>query len=634
MNLINLNNISKSFSEKKLIENISLGINEGDKIGLIGLNGTGKTTLLKIIGGNLEADSGEVIKGRNINIEYLPQNIDFDSELNVLEQVFKGNSENIQLVKRYHEALEKENISDKEILELSQEMDEKNAWNLESEAKTVLTQLGITNFKKKIKTLSGGQKKRVALASSLINPADLLILDEPTNHLDNKTIEWLETHLMNRKGALIMITHDRYFLGRVVNQIIELDRGSIYTYMGNYNYYLEKKLEREEMEVASERKRKSLLRKELAWMKQGAKARSTKQKARIERYYELENGEINLNNSKLDISVGTRRLGRKIIEVKDIEKSFGENKVIDNFAFTLLRDDRIGVLGPNGSGKSTLMNIIMGKTKPDKGIVDIGETVKIGYFTQETEYVDDNMRAIEYIREGGEFIETLDGEKISASQMMENFLFPKEEQWTPLGKLSGGEKRRLHLLKVLMGAPNILLLDEPTNDLDINTLTVLEDYIENFLGAVIVVSHDRYLLNKVVERVFVFEDKGKIVEYTGNYNYFKEQIEKKEEYKLKEEKKKSKENIEKESRQGDKTLRFSYNEQREWKNIDKVIEKLENKLVNIENEMDKAISNYSKLEELLEEKEEIETDLNKKMERWVYLSELAERIEDKNSKIW
>lgn len=622
MNLINIQNISKAFSEKKLIENISLGINEGDKIGLIGLNGTGKTTLLKIIGGIIEADGGEIIRANNINIEYLQQNIDFDPDVTVLEQVFKGNSENIKLVKRYREALDKENVSNKEILKLSQEMDKENAWTLESEAKTVLTQLGITDFKEKIENLSGGQRKRVALASALINPADLLILDEPTNHLDNITIEWLETYLINRKGALLMITHDRYFLDKVVNQIMELDRGEIYSYKGNYNYYLEKKLEREEMEVASERKRQSLLRKELAWMKQGAKARSTKQRARIERYDELSSGGLNLNEDKLDISVATRRLGKKIIEVKDIEKSFGQKKIIDNFSFTLLRDDRIGILGPNGSGKSTLMNIIIGNIEADKGEIDIGETVKIGYFTQETKYMDENMRSIEHIREGGEFIQTSDGEKISASQMMENFLFPKEEQWTPLGKLSGGEKRRLYLLRVLMESPNILLLDEPTNDLDINTLTVLEDYIDKFSGAVIVVSHDRYLLNKVVDRVFVFEDRGKIVEYTGNYDYFKEKNLLKEENKIKEEK------PVKRQREKDRTLKFSYNEQREWNSIDNIIEDLENELLDIEKKMAKITSDYTSLQDLLKEKERIEIDLNEKMDRWIYLSELAEKIEE------
>lgn len=622
MNLINIQNISKAFSEKKLIENISLGINEGDKIGLIGLNGTGKTTLLKIIGGIIEADDGEIIRANNINIEYLQQNIDFDPDVTVLEQVFKGNSENIKLVKRYREALDKENVSNKEILKLSQEMDKENAWTLESEAKTVLTQLGITDFKEKIKNLSGGQRKRVALASALINPADLLILDEPTNHLDNITIEWLETYLINRKGALLMITHDRYFLDKVVNQIMELDRGEIYSYKGNYNYYLEKKLERGEMKVASERKRQSLLRKELAWMKQGAKARSTKQRARIERYDELSSGGLNLNEDKLDISVATRRLGKKIIEVKDIEKSFGQKKIIDNFSFTLLRDDRIGILGPNGSGKSTLMNIIIGNIEADKGIIDIGETVKIGYFTQETKYMDENMRSIEYIREGGEFIQTSDGEKISASQMMENFLFPKEEQWTPLGKLSGGEKRRLYLLRVLMESPNILLLDEPTNDLDINTLTVLEDYIDKFSGAVIVVSHDRYLLNKVVDRVFVFEERGEIVEYTGNYDYFKEKNLLKEENKIKEEK------PVKRQREKDRTLKFSYNEQREWNSIDNIIEDLENELLDIEKKMKKITSDYTSLQDLLKEKERIEIELNEKMDRWIYLSELAEKIEE------
>lgn len=626
MNLISIENLTKAYSEKILFKDINLGINDGDKIGLIGINGTGKTTFLKIIAGIEEPDKGTIVKGSTINIEYLPQNIDFDPGATVVEQVFKGNSKNIQLLKRYEEAINNSNTKDEEVLRLTQEMDASNAWGLENEAKSVLTQLGITDFQQKIGSLSGGQRKRVALASALINPAELLILDEPTNHLDNDTIEWLEGYLARRKGALLMITHDRYFLDKVVNQIIELDSGNIYSYKGGYNYFLEKKLDREEMDIASEKKRQSLLRQELAWMKQGARARSTKQKARIERFHDLNDRDVDLTNERLDISVGGTRLGRKIIEIRDIDKSFDGRKVIEDFSYTLLRNDRIGILGPNGSGKSTLMNIISGNLEPDKGTVDVGETVKIGVFAQETGHMNNDSRAIEYIREGGEFIETSDGEKISASQMMEKFLFPKEHQWTPIGKLSGGERRRLHLLRVLMEAPNILLLDEPTNDLDINTLTVLEDYIDEFPGAVIIVSHDRYLLDKIVEKVFVFEGNGNIVGYTGNYAYFKEQIKVIKENILSEEKPVKKER----QKENDKPLKFSYNEQREWNEIDDIISKLEDEIQQINISTEKSASDYTMLQELFEEKQILESKLDEKMDRWIYLSELAEKIDEQN----
>lgn len=627
MNLISIENLTKAYSEKVLFKDINFGIDDGDKIGFVGINGTGKTTFLKIIAGVEEADKGNVVKGSTVNVEYLPQNIDFDPEATVVEQVFKGNSKNIKLVGKYQEAISSENIDDKEIIRLTGEMDLANAWGLESEAKSVLTQLGITDFKQKIGNLSGGQRKRVALASALINPADLLILDEPTNHLDSDTIEWLEEYLGRRKGALLMITHDRYFLDKVVNQIIELDKGELYSYKGNYNYYLEKKLEREEMEIASENKRKSLLRQELAWMKQGIRARGTRQKARVERFHELKNSEVDLTKERLDISVGGTRLGKKIIEIQNIDKSFDGRKLIENFSYTLLRDDRIGILGSNGMGKSTLMNIISGRLEPDNGIVDKGETVKVGVFAQETGHMDKDTRAIEYIKEGGEFIETADGERISATDMMERFLFPKESQYTPIGKLSGGERRRLYLLRVLMEAPNILLLDEPTNDLDINTLTVLEDYIEGFPGAVIIVSHDRYLLDKIVEKVFVFEGNSKIVGYTGNYAYFKEQIKEVKENKVLEEK-----TIKKDKPlQNNKPLKFSYNEQREWKEIDEVIAKLEDDMAEMDILIEKSATDYTKLQELLQEKQVLEDKLDEKMNRWIYLSELAEKIEEQNS---
>lgn len=622
MNLINVEKVSKSYVEKILLNNISFGINEGDKIGFIGINGTGKTTLLKILAGIEEPDSGKIIRNNNINIEYLPQNIDFDPSAKVIEQVFRGTSKNIVTLRKYEEAIANPKSSKEEIIKLSQEIDSMNGWGLENEAKTVLTKLGINNFDETIEHLSGGQRKRVALASALINPSDLLILDEPTNHLDNETIDWLEGYLSKRKGALLMITHDRYFLDRIVNQIIELDKGNLYSYNGNYGYFLEKKAEREMMEISSEQKRQSLYRKELAWMKQGAKARSTKQKARIQRFNVLENNALDMNKEELDISVAASRLGRKIIEINNISKTYDGVELIKDFTYTILRDDRVGILGPNGIGKSTLLNIISGKLEPNSGTIEIGKTVKLGVFSQETTDLDKEQRVIEYIREGGEFVATQNGTKISASQMLEKFLFSKDLQWIPIGKLSGGEKRRLYLLRVLMESPNVLLLDEPTNDLDIQTLTILEDYIDDFPGAVVIVSHDRYLLDKTVDKVFVFEGNGEIVQYTGNYAYFKEN--KLEEEKDKKEKSPKKEKI-KETR---KTIKLSYNEQREWDIIDDVIEDLESQVDNINKDIEKASRDYIKLEELLKEKAKLEHQLEDKMERWVYLSELVEKIEN------
>ena len=626
MNLLNVENISKSYNEKELLKNISLGINEGDKIGLIGINGTGKTTLLKIIAGIEEADEGRIVKGSLIRIEYLPQKIIFDPNATVEEQVFKGNSENMVLLRAYQKAIDNPNTSNEEIVRLTHQMDTMNVWNLENEAKAVLTKLGITDFKAKVGNLSGGQRKRIALASVLINPSELLILDEPTNHLDNETIEWLEEYLGKRKGALLMITHDRYFLDMVVNKIVELDDGNLYSYEGNYNSYLEKKLERDEMEVASEKKRRSLLRKELAWMKQGAKARSTKQKARIDRFNELNEKITDLPDEKLEISVGNRRLGKKIIELDHISKSFDDKVIIDDFDYIVLRNDRIGILGSNGSGKSTLINIMSGKLKPDTGNVEIGDTVKIGLYSQETVHIDDNLRVIDYIKEGSDSITTSEGIKISASQMLEKFLFSPAVQWTPIGKLSGGEKRRLHLLRVLMEAPNVLLLDEPTNDLDIETLTILEDYLEDFAGAVVIVSHDRYFLDKLVDKVFVFEGEGKIVQYTGNYWYYKHNILNKKQEVNKEVDKNSKK--EKPKREN-KPLKLTFKEQREYEEIDDIIAELEDKIQEIDVKMAEASTDYMALQELLEEKEQLKIQLDEKMQRWVYLYELVEKIENR-----
>ena len=628
MNLITIENITKSYSEKVLINDISLGINDGDKIGIVGVNGVGKSTLLKIIAGIENPEVGRIIRGNSVFIEYLSQSPYFDPDATVMEQVFKGDSPKIKLVREYETAIQDPDSNNEKLLRLSIEMDRINGWSLENEAKGVLTKLGITDFKERISVLSGGQKKRVALAAALINPSELLILDEPTNHLDNSTIDWLEDYLSKRKGALLMVTHDRYFLDRVVNGIAELDKGKLYLYKGNYNNFIEKKIEREERENASERKRQTLLVKELAWISRGAKARTTKQKSRIDRFEKLNEQKTNLNEEKLDISIGGSRLGKKIIELSNISKSFGDNKVIEDFSYIVLRNDRIGIIGANGSGKTTLINIIAGITEPDTGTVDMGETVKVGLFSQDFYHMSEDSRVIEYIREGAEYLETSEGDKISASQMLERFLFPPASQWTPLSKLSGGEKRRLHLLRVLMEAPNVLLLDEPTNDLDIETLTILEDYIESFPGAVIAVSHDRYFLDKTANRIFVFQDNGSIMQYTGNYTDIKESgvLEEVSDSIGQSSKGKMTDNKAGAEREKEKPLKFSYKETKEYEEIDAVIALLEGKIRELDKQLIDVASDYVLLQKLMKEKEETERQLEDKMERWVYLNELAERI--------
>lgn len=571
MNILTVENISKSFSEKPLLSDISLGIDDADKIGVIGINGTGKSTLLKLIAGIEQPDSGKIVKGSSVRIGYLSQNPEFDP--------------------------------DKRVSDLAEGF----------EVQSVLTKLGITDFDAKVGSLSGGQRKRIALAHALVNPSELLILDEPTNHLDNEAIDWLEQYLKRRKGALLMITHDRYFLDRVANEIIEIDNGTLYTYKGNYSYFLEKKLEREALEIASEKKRRSLYRNELAWIRQGAQARSTKQKARIERFEKLGEQAVDLTKEKLDMSMEGSRLGRKIIELDHVSKSYEGLKYIDDFSYIVLRSDRIGVIGPNGVGKSTLMGLISGEIKPDSGSVDVGQTVKIGLFSQETTHMPEDMRVIEYIKEVS---------PTGASQMLERFLFPPEKQWTPISKLSGGEKRRLYLLRVLSEAPNVLLLDEPTNDLDIETLTVLEEYLEEFDGAVIAVSHDRYFLDRMADSIFVFEGGGRIAKHTGNYFDYISEI-----AIVKAPEKAVEKSAEKKPAQAkEKPLKFSYKEQREFESIDSDIADLEQKIEEMEGKIEKSATDFVKLQKLLEEKGELEEQLEFKMERWIYLNELSEKI--------
>ena len=634
MNLITLENISKSYSEKKLVENISLGINDKEKIGLIGVNGTGKSTLLKIIAGAEIPDDGTITKANKVRIEYLPQNPYYDEDATVLEQVFKGTCEEMKIIGDYQDILDKINKSydeklNEKLLNLQEKMDALNLWDLESSAKTVLTKLGIKNFNQKVKELSGGQRKRVSLASALITPCELLILDEPTNHLDNDTIDWLESYLNSFKGSILMITHDRYFLDRVTNRILELDKGVLYSYEGNYSVFLEKKMNRLQLAESMEAKRQNLLKKELAWVRRGAKARTTKQKARLQRFDELSNKNDFTPEDKLEISVGSSRLGKKIIEIEHLTKSFDGKTFIDDLDYTLARTDRIGIVGKNGLGKSTLIRLLNGEIKPDSGTISIGETVKIGCFNQDTSKMHPEMRAIDYIKEESDYITTADGHKSTASQMCEKFLFNGTLQYTHIKNLSGGERRRLQLLRVLMMAPNVLLLDEPTNDLDIDTLSRLEDYLDEFNGVLICVSHDRYFLDRVCNKIFAYEGRGKINIYTGNYSDYlnfreEENIEFEEfEEEVKEEKPKV---PKKEKPKAKNKPKFSYNEQREFDTIDADIEKLEEKIASLEEDTSKFATDFTKLQEIMDEKTKLEDELQVKYERWEYLNNLAEEI--------
>lgn len=632
MNILTVEKISKSYSEKILFDELSIGINEGEKIGLIGINGAGKSTLLKVIAGLEPPDKGRIIMGSSVNIEYLPQNPVFESGTTVLQQVFKGGSSVMKLLREYEYALQRANEHpgdsslEKELAALIHKMDAMGAWTLESEAKSILTRLGITDFHADVGILSGGQRKRVAMAGALINPASLLILDEPTNHIDNDTVDWLESFLSKRKGALLMVTHDRYFLQRVATRIIELDRGKLFSYQANYSRYLEMKAEREELEQSADRKRQSLLRRELEWMKRGAKARSTKQKARIDRFEKLMEEKPASVGGSVEMQSGAARLGKKIIEMEHVCKGFSGMELIKDFSYTFLRDDRIGIIGANGIGKSTLLKIIAGKLCPDTGRVEMGETVKIGCFTQENDDMDESLRVIEYIREEAEVIQTKES-SITASQMLDRFLFPPEVQWTPISKLSGGEKRRLYLLRILMGAPNVLLLDEPTNDLDIQTLSVLEAYLDEFPGVVVTVSHDRYFLDRVVSKIFSFEEQGVVKQYAGNYSDYQasigEKITKLPEAAVKP---KADKNSASTENKKDRPLKFSFKEQREFEQIDSVIAELEDEVKKVNQAILEASSDYVLLQELLSRKEDLEKQLEDAIERWSYLNELAEEI--------
>ena len=607
MSVINVEHISKLYGDKMILEDLSCSVDEGDKIGIIGINGTGKSTLLRIIAGEEEADEGKIIFSNGMTIGWMGQNPEFDEESSILKYVCEGKK-----------------IEDD--------------YGYESDAKAMLTVLELENFDEKIKNLSGGQKKRAALCKVLLQKPDILILDEPTNHLDNKMSDWLENYLKSFRGVLLMVTHDRYFLDKVTNHIWEVEGGKVYYYDENYSGYLERKAEREERELASERKRQSILRSEVKWVMRGARARSTKQKARLERFEQLKAMDSPKTAKQVEMgSVGTR-LGKKTIELYDISKAYGDKVLFEHFSYIFKRFERIGFVGHNGCGKSTLMKILADLEQADSGVIEWGETIKIGYFAQECEVMDERERVIDYIKDAAEYVRTSEG-LVSASKMLERFLFSSDMQYTPIAKISGGERRRLYLLKVLMQSPNVLILDEPTNDLDIATLRVLEDFLDEFAGIVITVSHDRYFLDRTVDRIAAFEN-GNIVVYEGDYTEYQEKsgrieadsidsVDSGSGLHIKKSNEKKKEGREQwlASKNKEKKLKFSYKEQKEFETIDEDIEKLEEKIAELEEQISKCATDFIKLNELMQEKEKTEAELSDKMERWVYLNDLAEKIE-------
>lgn len=613
MILLNAEKISKGYSDRQLLDGCSLAVGQGDKIGLIGVNGTGKSTLLKVMAGVDFPDSGTVTRSGGVRVAYLPQNPEFAPETTVLQQVMTG------------VAIDKARAREAKVVQQADEY----------QCKSILTQLGLSDYDQPIGQLSGGQKRRVALACALAAESEVLILDEPTNHIDSEMVDWLESYLKRYQGAILMVTHDRYFLERVVNRIVELDHGKLYSYPANYSQYLELKAQREEMALATERKRQSLYRKELAWIQRGARARSTKAQFRVDRFEELKKPGYVPDQSKLEVSALPSRLGKKIIEIEQISKSFDGKVLVKDFSYNLLRGDRVGIIGPNGYGKTTLVRMICGLLEPDQGRIVRGETVRIGYFSQESfagEDFDPTVKAIDYIRRISQEIQTPEG-TLTAAQMMEKFLFPVDLQYTEIGRLSGGERRRLYLLRVLMEAPNVLVLDEPTNDLDIETLAVLEDYLEQFPGVVIAVSHDRYFLDKLMNHVFVLAGNGEVRHYTGGYADYRADVAA-ERQRLAAQQRLDSQPLPNSSpkktsggRSHQEKLKFSFKEQREYEEIDGVIAGLEEKIAQTEALIAQNASDYAALQELTAEKEELEVQLAAKMERWVYLNDLAERIE-------
>ena len=599
MNLLTMEHIIKSYTDRILLNDIGFSISENEKIGVIGINGMGKSTLLKVAAGIEPYDSGKISMRSQVKICYLPQTPVFESGTTVLKAAVEGN------------------------------IDELNQWTVEADAKAMLNQLGFTEYDEKIEHMSGGQKKRIALVNALLTSADILVLDEPTNHLDNAMSEWLEEYLIQFRGAVLMVTHDRYFLDRVVNRIVEVDNGKLYSYPGNYSEFVRLKEERQNMALATERKRKSLLRTELEWLSRGARARSTKQKAHIDRIKAMQEIQDIQEEKRVSMSSVASRMGNKTIELSDISKSYGERILIKNYNYIFLKNDRIGIIGPNGCGKTTLLKIINGIVRSDTGTVEMGQTIRVGYFSQENEYMDDSEKVIDYVKEVGEYITTPEG-KITASQMLENFLFDGAMQWSRIEKLSGGEKRRLYLLRVLMSSPNVLILDEPTNDLDIQTLTILEDYLDRFDGIIIIVSHDRYFLDRTVNRIFSFEGEGEIHQFEGGYSDYliRKELEAVPEEKVSAGKaEKADKDANKDAwKQHEKKIRFTYKEQKEFESIDDDIAELEGKIEKLDQEIAQNVTNSARLNDLLKEKEQAEQALDEKMDRWVYLNDLIEQI--------
>lgn len=607
MNLLTMEHITKAYTDRVLLNDVAFSINENEKIGVIGINGMGKSTLLKVTAGIEPYDEGKISMGKQVKICYLPQTPEFEEGTTVLRAAIADN------------------------------VNELNQWTIEADARSMLNQLGFYDYDEEVEHMSGGQKKRIALVNALLTPADILILDEPTNHLDNAMSEWLEEYLIGFRGAILMVTHDRYFLDRVATRIVEVDQGKLYSYPGNYSEFVKLKAERQDMALATERKRKSLLRTELEWLGRGARARSTKQKAHIDRIKAMQEIKDIQEEKRVVLDSVASRMGNKTIELENISKSYGNRKLISDYSYIFLKNDRIGIIGPNGCGKTTLLKIINGIVRPDSGTIEIGQTIRIGYFSQENEYMDASMKVIDYVKEVGEYVTTSDG-KITASQMLERFLFDGAMQWSKIEKLSGGEKRRLYLMRVLMSAPNVLILDEPTNDLDIQTLTILEDYLDHFDGIIITVSHDRYFLDRIVNRIFSFEGDGKVRQFEGGYSDYliRKELEGLDtEMSLKghaaatEEQSTKGESSSKDTwKQRKPKLKFTYKEQREFETIDDDIAKLEEKLETLDAQIAANATNSVKLRELMDKKEEAGNELDEKMERWVYLNDLNEKIQN------
>jgi ABC transport system ATP-binding/permease protein len=646
MSIFTLQSVKKDFGIKEILKDANFSLNAADKVGLIGTNGSGKSTLLKMIAGQESIDEGQILVNPSTKIVYLPQQPELDESRTVLEQVFADSGEQMALVREYEELSNQlthgQGNTDQLIARLSnvsQQMEASGAWEMETNAKIILTKLGIEDFDARVGNLSGGYRKRIALATALLSEPDVLLMDEPTNHLDALSVEWLQSYLNRYRGALLLITHDRYFLDRVTNRILEIDRGDLYTYAGNYSYYLEKKAQAEEVAASSQRKHGGVLRRELEWLKRGPKARSTKQKARIDRIRDMQTQEFKQTQGKVDISTVGRRIGKKVIELSQVSKGYGDRTLIQDFSYNFNPEDRIGIIGGNGAGKSTLMNMITGKVQPDAGTVELGSTIHIGYFDQHSDdlAINPNQRVIDYLKEVAELIKTSDGSVITASQMLERFLFPGNQQYAPINKLSGGERRRLFLLRVLMSAPNVLILDEPTNDLDVQTLAVLEDYLEDFNGCVIVVSHDRYFLDRTIDSIFAFEVGGTLRQYPGNYSVYLDF-------------KKTEENAEKNAQSAalsseskaspqstalppatevknqtspSQSRKFSYKEKREFEQLESQIPKLEAEKKEIEKTLyHNAPDGFSQVQKLSERLAELNQAIDTATERWL---ELAER---------